>query len=141
MTITSRRKGARVETEIVNRHLGLGVKAEKYPLSGATHYRGSGHDIDVYAFGEEAAPLVAEVKARKAGKGFTQLERWLDEYDLLFLRKDGEPPLVMMPWRVWQLILERTCLDSFHRGAARRSGTSAKPAPQDADEKAETDGE
>ena len=35
-----------------------------YPLSGATRFRGSGHDVDLYLLGRDAAPWVAEVKAR-----------------------------------------------------------------------------
>jgi Holliday junction resolvase len=102
-----RRKGTRAERELVVRHLELSVKAEKYPLSGATRFRGSGHDVDIYAFGDEEAPLVAEVKARKGGAGFTMLERWLGEYDLLFLRRNNADPLVLIPWRIWQRLLER----------------------------------
>lgn len=105
MGMTSRRKGARIEQEIVNRHLKMGVKAERYPLSGATRFRGSGHDVDIYPFGKDAAPLVSEVKGRKSGGGFQTLERWLDDYDLLFLRRDGQDPLVVLPWRVWKRFL------------------------------------
>jgi hypothetical protein len=79
-----RRKGARVEAEIVARHKALGVHAERYPLSGGSRFRGSSHDVDVYLFGRGAAPLVCEVKARKSGAGFAQLESWLGEYDCLF---------------------------------------------------------
>lgn len=105
MGITSRRKGARIEQEIVNRHEAIGVKAERYPASGATHFRGSSHDIDIYAFGAEDAPLVTEVKGRKTGEGFVTLERWLDEYDALFLRRDRQDPLVVIPWRIWKRFL------------------------------------
>jgi hypothetical protein len=38
-----------------------------YPLSGASRFRGSGHDLDLYLFGREEAPIVAESKARKNG--------------------------------------------------------------------------
>ena len=62
-----RRKGARLEREIVARHKQLGVRAERYPLSGASHFRGSGHDLDIYVLGANEAPLVAEVKARANG--------------------------------------------------------------------------
>ena len=48
--------------------------------------------------GRDTAPLVAEVKARKNGSGFTQLEKWLSEYDVLFLRRDRADPLVLLPW-------------------------------------------
>jgi len=96
-----RRKGDRRERELVERHKTIGVHAERYPLSGASRFRGSGHDIDIYAFGREAAPLVAESKARKNGAGFTTLEKWLGEYDVLFLRRNNADPLVVLPWRVW----------------------------------------
>jgi Holliday junction resolvase len=101
------RKGNRIEREIVERHRALGVHSERYPLSGASRFRGAGHDIDVYAFGKDQAPLVAEVKARRNGGGFVTLEKWLGEYDLLFLRRDHVDPMVVMPWRVYARLLER----------------------------------
>lgn len=100
-----RRKGARIEREIVGRHEALGIQAERYPLSGASHFRGSRHDIDVYALGRDKTPLVAEVKARANGAGFSTLERWLCDYDVLFLRRNGAEPLVLIPWRTWARIL------------------------------------
>ena len=102
-----RQKGNRIEREIVDRHKALGTHAERYPLSGASRFRGKGHDIDVYLFGREDAPIVAEVKSRKNGAGFTTLEAWLNEYDALFLRRNNADPLVLLPWRVWARILER----------------------------------
>jgi hypothetical protein len=45
-----RTKGARIEREIVSRHAAIGIKAERYPLSGGSRFRGSGHDVDIYAF-------------------------------------------------------------------------------------------
>ena len=68
------RKGDRIECKIVALHRALGVHSERYPLSGATRFRGSGHDIDVYLFGADDAPAVCEVKARKNGAGFATLE-------------------------------------------------------------------
>jgi len=100
-----RDKGNRLEREIVDRHLAAGCKSERYPLSGASRFRGSGHDVDVYLFGEDEAPLVAEVKGRKNGNGFSLMEKWIDENDLLFLRRDRGTPLVVMPWSVWERII------------------------------------
>ena len=97
----SRAKGDRIEREIVARHAAIGIKAERYPLSGASRFRGSGHDVEVYAFGPEEPPLVAEVKARQSGAGFVTLGRWLGEYDALFLRRNNEDAIVLLPWRVW----------------------------------------
>ena len=101
-----RRKGDRCERELVERHKTLGVHAERYPLSGASRFRGSGHDLDIYAFGREEAPLVAESKARKNGGGFVQLEKWLGEFDLLFLRRDHSDPMIVLPWRVWARLIK-----------------------------------
>ncbi len=102
MSRSQREKGARRERELVNRHLEMGVHAERVGVAYAP-----GHDIDVYPFGEDAGALVAEVKARKSGEGFVTLERWLGENDLLFLVRDRADPLVVLPWRVWELILGR----------------------------------
>jgi hypothetical protein len=102
VSASERRKGARVECDIVNAHKQAGIRAERYPLSGATRFRGSGHDVDIYPLGyEDEAPLVAEVKARGEGKGFALLERWLGEYDALFLKRDRKEPLVVVPWSIW----------------------------------------
>jgi hypothetical protein len=105
MSKMQRDKGARIEREIVDAHKRIGLRAERYPLSGASHFRGSGHDIDIYIFGKDAAPAVTEVKSRGNGKGFTMLERWLGSYDALFLRRDRQEPMVVLPWRVWSLLV------------------------------------
>ncbi len=102
-----RRKGNRIERKIVALHKAVGVHTERYPLSGASRFRGSGHDLDIYALGRDQAPLVAECEARRTGAGFTTLERWLGEYDALFLRRDHADPLVLLPWRVWVALLEK----------------------------------
>jgi Holliday junction resolvase len=102
-----RQKGNRIERELVERHKNIGVHAERYPLSGASRFRGRSHDLDVYAFGPEEAPIVAESKARKNGGGFVQLERWLGDYDVLFLRRNNADPLLLMPWRTWAALLAR----------------------------------
>jgi Holliday junction resolvase len=103
----SRDKGARAEREIVTRHIELGIKAERYPLSGASRFRGQGHDVDVYLFGADEAPAICEVKSRAAGGGFITIEKWLGEYDALFLRRDNADPLVCVPWRIWSRLIKR----------------------------------
>ena len=102
-----RRKGDRVEREIVELHRGLGLRAERVPLSGAQRYRNSSHDIDVYPFGAESAPLVCEVKSRKSGAGFITLKSWLGEFDVLFLKRNNTNPLVCLSWRTWKLLLSQ----------------------------------
>jgi hypothetical protein len=102
-----RDKGNRAEREIVELHRALGVHAERYPLSGASRFRGAGHDIDIYLYGRDEAPAVAEVKSRKSGAGFMTLERWLGEYDLLVLRRNHAEPMIVLPWRVWAALLAK----------------------------------
>jgi Holliday junction resolvase len=72
-----RQKGDRIEREIVERHRSIGIHSERYPLSGASRFRGSAHDVDIYLFGADQAPIKAEVKGRKNGAGFVTLENWL----------------------------------------------------------------
>jgi len=102
-----RQKGDRRERELVHRHRELGFRCERYPSSGATHFRNSSHDLDVYLNGPEEAPLVFESKARRNGEGFATLERWLQDFDGLFLRRDGVDPLILLPWKTWARLLER----------------------------------
>ena len=102
-----RRKGDRVERELVALHLGLGIHSERVPLSGASRYQGNGADVDIYAFGKEEPPIVAEVKARRSGSGFKTLETWLGDNDAIFLRRDHSEPIVTLPWRTWAALLAR----------------------------------
>jgi hypothetical protein len=107
MSKSQRDKGLRAERDIVDRQKAINVHAERFPLSGASRFRGSGHDVDLYPFGRDAAPFVAEVKARKNGSGFTQLEKWLGDYNVLFLRRNRADPLVVLPWSTWEALLEK----------------------------------
>ena len=81
-----------------------------YPLSGACNFRGSSHDIDLYLFGRDEAPAVAEVKGRKNGAGFATLGRWRAEYDRLLLRHNNADPLVLLPWRMCADMVQRVRL-------------------------------
>ena len=95
----------RREREIVELHRKIGIYAERVPLSGAAQYQSSGHDVDIYPFGKNRTAFRAEVKGRADGAGFTMLERWLADYDLLFLIRDRQEPLVVIPWQVWSRLV------------------------------------
>ena len=99
---SQRRKGVERERQLVNRHREMGVHAERVGVAYAP-----GHDLDIFAFGEDAGALVAELKARKSGSGFVQLEHWLDDNDLLFLWRDRQDPMVCMSWETWALLLAK----------------------------------
>ena len=124
MARSQQRKGARVEREIVRLHQSAGIPALRVPLPGSTgvglpgelgrHLQG-----DVKVFPDTPDELTAEVKARKAGCGFTLLERWLTGNDLLFLKRNARHPgdrlalIVAMPWDTYQRLLS---------GEAQRQG-------------------
>lgn len=74
----------------------MGVPCHRIPLSGATpEYQG---DLMIGDFR-------CEVKARASGSGFTLLERWLGDFDVLFLRRDRALPLVLLPWSTWARLM------------------------------------
>lgn len=124
---SQRDKGARRERELVNKHLAAGIRSERVPLSGGAHYRGEGHDIDVYARGPEAAPLVAEVKARGNGSGFKTITDWLGENDALFLMADRSEPLAVVPWRIWIELISQSARGCEQPGGARCEGAPLSP--------------
>jgi Holliday junction resolvase len=127
----SRDKGLRVEQALVNLHRDLGIHAERVPLSGASRYQGNGADLDVYAFGRDAGPLVAEVKARASGEGFATLERWLGENDALFLRRDRAEPIVVLPWRSWARLLAATVRNPLQRPLVSVPASGLEPSSPD----------
>ena len=90
---SQRDKGARAEREIVNLLKENNVSAERVPLSGAMHYQGHGHDVTV------DEKLKAEVKIR--ANDFARLYSWLEDNDMLFVRRDRDGWLVVMPLDVW----------------------------------------
>lgn len=93
------------EREIAQRHIDAGIEARRVPYSGAvgtlfpefTEMKG-----DVQILNGE---FVAEVKARAHGAGFRILERWLGVNDMLFLRRDRQPPLVVLPWNTYEKLM------------------------------------
>lgn len=93
-----RRKGDRVERMLVEAHVSNRIPAKRVPLSGAQ----PGWEGDILI----ADRLRAEVKARRAGQGFKVILRWMGDNDLLFLRMDRTPPLVVMDWDLYLRMME-----------------------------------
>jgi hypothetical protein len=85
-----RRKGNRIEREIVRALQGAGFAAERVPLSGAARGRFGG-DVSVPFLGIDRR---VEVKAR--ANGFRQLYDWLAAHDFLIVRADRSEPLVIL---------------------------------------------
>ena len=94
MSRRSPRKGARVEREMVNMLRAAGIQAERVPLSGSC---GGSFSGDLVIDGR----YTAEVKARGGGGGFTLLERWLEDRDVLIVKRDRRPPLVVLDFEAY----------------------------------------
>src|SRR5512143_1185270 len=92
-----KQKGSRVEREIVKRHLAMGVRAKRMPLSGAAGGDFAGDVlVEIETDGLPRWVLRGEVKARANGEGFKVLEGWLGQNDVLFLRRDRAEPMVLL---------------------------------------------
>jgi hypothetical protein len=46
------------------------------------------------------------VKCRAGGAGFRTIEKWLAGSAALFLRRDRQSPLVVLPWETWERLLK-----------------------------------
>ena len=98
----AKRKGSRVERQIVKLHREAGVKAKRVPLSGAAE--GFKGDIIVDLGMEEN--LIGEIKARRAASGFKTIDKWLGDNDLLFLKRDQRKPAVYMSWDTYEKLIK-----------------------------------
>ena len=97
----SRDKGANFEREVVNWHKDRNVEAERIPWSGAVKGNYSG-DLKI---GPQQA-LLAECKRR--ARAWQDLYDALDQdnSDMLFIRKDRERTLVVLPLETYEAFLE-----------------------------------
>lgn len=111
-----KRKGSGYEREIVDWFRGIGVDAERVPLSGAA--KGSyGADL---RFGPAQA-YAGECKrfANGLGKLYAALEQ--DDADVVFARGDRKPTIVCMPLETFEALLQeagwahRTLADAVTR--------------------------
>ncbi len=94
---SQKRKGTRVENEIVKLFEKEGFKARRQPLSGAI--QDFPHDVRV---ADLFGGTTIEVKARKTGEGFTQLDKWKGSADLLILKRDFKEPMVYLSWSLYK---------------------------------------
>ena len=97
----SRAKGMRRENEFVGMHEDINVPARRI----SAMYK-EGHDILVECI-PGANRFTGEVKGRKEGSPpFKTLNKWRKhDPDLLFLKEDRKPPLVLLSWNAYERLL------------------------------------
>ena len=103
-----KRKGSRVERELVRLHTDAGLPCERVPLSGAAGGSFTG-DLRIGRY-------TGEVKSRATGEGFRTIERWLGKNDVLFLRRDRTQPIVVMDWSFYIDLMKGRPLADPHQG-------------------------
>lgn len=98
MSAKSKIRGYNVEIWLRNKHMENGISCERVPLSGSMGGKYSG---DLAIPSVEAAVFRCESKARKNGSGFTVIEKWMGEKDILFLKRHRQDPLVVIPFDIY----------------------------------------
>ena len=86
MSNMSRRKGARVENDIAH-----AIQRYHIPARKRSGMYIAGHDIDAVVRGRS---LRVEVKSRATG--FGTIHSWLADRDVLIVKADRKPPLVVL---------------------------------------------
>jgi len=89
----SKRKGYRVEHNLVKMFNKEEIKARRHPLSGAL--QDFPHDLSVDILGGSTV----EVKARANGEGFKTIQRWKGSAEILLLVEDRALPTVVLDWK------------------------------------------
>ena len=91
------RKGKRVEYQVRNAFREMGLECFRVPSSG----NAEGFEGDLILEGI----FRVEVKARK--NGFSKLYRWLEDREVLVIKADRKPPLVVMSIETLKKLLRR----------------------------------
>jgi len=85
-----RDKGNRFERTIVNVFKAFDIPAQRVPLSGATEYAKGDIEITIQE-------KIYRIECKARGTGFKQLYTWIDGNDLLVIKADRQPALVVIP--------------------------------------------
>jgi hypothetical protein len=86
-----KRKGVRIERQLVNQLVELGLRCFRVALFGAAGSERTG-DIHVPLLGR-----TRRVQVKCCGDGFRQLYSWLGNSDFLIVKADRRNPLMVLP--------------------------------------------
>ena len=94
----SKRKGYRIENQLVNKIKSYGIECRRQPMSGAIP--DFPFDIQI-----QEPRMSIEVKARANGEGFKTLEKWKGSADLLCLHRNNADTMVLLNFNLFLDIL------------------------------------
>ena len=97
-----RQKGDRRERQVVALFDAFGLEARRRPLSGADHFEGKSHDIDLFLT-DGGEPVYIECKARRS----FSIQKWMHGVDMVVLVPDRSEPLIVMTPEIFARILGR----------------------------------
>lgn len=97
-------KGYQQEIYVRDKLIQRGIAAERVPLSGLM---GGIYDGDLCIPTVAAPDFKCEVKSRKSGAGFTVLEKWMQDKDIMFLKRDRQEPMVVLSWEVFIKLMKK----------------------------------
>lgn len=92
-----------MEIWLRDQHVEMGVPCERVPLSGSM---GGKYSADLAIPNVEHSEFRCESKARRNGAGFAVIEKWLGKNDILFLKRNHQPPLVVLPFEVYKKFIK-----------------------------------
>lgn len=98
MSAKSKIRGYNHEISIRDKHTEQGIGCERVPLSGSM---GGKYTGDLCVPSIEHKEFILECKARKNGSGFKTIEGWMEDADILFMRRNNQEDLVVMPLSIY----------------------------------------
>ena len=104
MSAKAKRRGYAHEISVRDAHLKNGVSIERVPLSGSMGGKYTG-DLGVPSI--ERKEFILECKARKNGSGFKVIEDWIEDADILFMRRNNQPDLVVMRMDTYMNLMKK----------------------------------
>ena len=109
MSAKSKIRGYNVEIQIRDKHIAYGIPCERVPLSGSMGglYMG---DLNIPSVAN--LKFVLEVKARRNGSGFKVIEQWLENRDILFVKRNNQDPMVVMNFDLYLKLMKKYLNDT-----------------------------
>ena len=103
MSAKSKIRGYNHEISVRDKHTEAGIPCERVPLSGSM---GGKYQGDLCIPSIEHREFILECKARRNGSGFKMIEQWIEDKDLLFMRRNNQEDLVVMPMNIYIKLMQ-----------------------------------
>lgn len=96
-------RGYNHEISVRDKHIAAGIPCERVPLSGSMGGKYAG---DLCVPSVERREFILECKARRNGSGFKMIEQWIEGKDILFMRRNHQEDLVVMPMDAYLTLMK-----------------------------------